>query len=116
MAEEDKIPFFVACPNPCRANNLGPLIRCCVAFGAQKLILVGSHQFSTHGAHGSQKHIRTEAFMTWAQVQEEARRKGWSILGLCMDEAAVPVTSKPFTGPTLFIVPHKVGASENSLT
>lgn len=41
-----------------QANNIGTTIRCAVAFGASRMLLVGQRRYSAHGAHGSDRHIQ----------------------------------------------------------
>lgn len=38
-----------------KGQCIGTLIRCASAFGARELLIVGSLNYSTHGAHGAQK-------------------------------------------------------------
>ena len=40
-----------------RGGNIGTILRCAVAFGADAFVIVGSNKFSTHGAHGECLHI-----------------------------------------------------------
>jgi coenzyme F420-reducing hydrogenase delta subunit len=49
-------------------QNIGTVVRCAVAFGIDTLVVIGSHKFGTHGAHGSQKFIRVMHFFYWVRL------------------------------------------------
>lgn len=49
--------LYVVIETPTRSKNIGPALRCAVAFGATSICIYGHTTFSTHGAHGAQKHI-----------------------------------------------------------
>mmetsp|Transcript_46354 Transcript_46354/g.63113 ORF Transcript_46354/g.63113 Transcript_46354/m.63113 type:complete len:239 (-) Transcript_46354:204-920(-) len=50
-------------------GNVGPFVRAAAAFSASELILVGEYnRFSTHGAHGSQKHVCVRSSSDWAEA------------------------------------------------
>ncbi len=69
--EENRKPFVVCVFVPLdRRGNIGPLLRCCCAFGAEEVIVIGVSKFSTHGAHGSNLHIPTRICSSW----DEAKR------------------------------------------
>ncbi|CAM9929285.1 unnamed protein product [Discosporangium mesarthrocarpum] len=57
---------YLAIANPSVRNNLGTLIRCAAAFAVKEVVVVGVSKFSTHGAHGSQKHVQCVHFHDWA--------------------------------------------------
>lgn len=46
-------------------QNIGTILRCAVAFGIDALVVIGSHKFGTHGAHGAQKFIPVLHFYYW---------------------------------------------------
>ena len=51
-----------------KRRNIGPLIRCATVWGVKTLVVVGSKQFGTHGAHGSNLRLRTLYFDTWSEA------------------------------------------------
>ena len=51
-----------------RKDNIGTILRCATAFGAQALIIVGSNKVGTHGAHGAQNRIRIIHFYYWSDA------------------------------------------------
>ncbi len=68
--EENRKPFVVCVSVPLeRRGNIGPLLRCCCAFGAEEVVVVGVSKFSTHGAHGSNLHIPTRVCSSWGQAK-----------------------------------------------
>ena len=88
-----------------------------MAFGAERLLLVGQGKYSSHGAHGSDKHIRTKVFASWEALHKElGTTLGCHLVGLVAEvpEEAdlplppVPVSAQRFLGPTVFVVPLKV--------
>ncbi|CAM9326520.1 unnamed protein product [Ectocarpus fasciculatus] len=56
---------YLVIANPSSKNNLGTLIRCGAAFAVEEVIVVGASKWSTHGAHGSHKHLRYRCFDDW---------------------------------------------------
>lgn len=99
---------YVLVSNPSNRNNLGTVIRCAVAFGAQAVVIVGASRFSTHGAHGAQKHMPVVHFPTFEQAVARMRELGCSVLGIAATneshEGSVAVDTRPFNGPTAFVV------------
>lgn len=53
-----------------RGKNIGPVLRCAVGFGCSMIIIVGSPQYGTFGAHGAQKHIRVLHFYYWSEFYQ----------------------------------------------
>ncbi|CAM9220637.1 unnamed protein product [Scytosiphon promiscuus] len=56
---------YLVLSNPSTKNNLGTLIRCAAAFAVEEVVVVGATRWSTHGAHGSNKHVRYRCFDDW---------------------------------------------------
>jgi tRNA(Leu) C34 or U34 (ribose-2'-O)-methylase TrmL len=52
-----KQEIFVIVETPTKVRNLGTIIRCCVGFGVTAICIYGFDSYSTHGAHGAQRHI-----------------------------------------------------------
>ncbi len=68
--EENRKPFVVCVSVPLdRRGNLGPLLRCCCAFGAEEVIVIGASKFSTHGAHGSNFHVPSRICSSWNEAK-----------------------------------------------
>ena len=65
QASATKLPVpYILIENLSRSINYGTLLRCCVAYGMKQIIVVGYDKCSTHGSHGSSKHIQLIAFPT----------------------------------------------------
>ena len=71
---------------------------------------VGKEQFSTHGAHGAQKHLRTRHFYTFAEAREYLKGEGCWICGVEIVTGATAVQSKPFRGSTAFVIGNEVSS------
>jgi len=56
---------FVVAVETHRHKSIGPILRCAAAFGVTELYIVGSNQYSTHGAHGAQNHLQVWHFFYW---------------------------------------------------
>jgi hypothetical protein len=91
-----------------QTTNLGPTIRCTVAFGAQRLIVVGSRKFSRHGAQGSDKHVRVDVQPSWAALVEVYRARGFAVVGVSAGGDSIPVQHRPFGGKTVLITSVQV--------
>lgn len=94
-------------------QNLGTVIRCAVAFGAQAVVVIGAARFSTHGAHGAQKHMPVVRFDTIDQALQRMRHLGCEVVGIAATshshEGSVAVDRRKFSGPTAFVLgdlPH----------
>jgi hypothetical protein len=91
---------------------------------------VGKEAFSTHGAHGAQKHVATKHFYTFLEAREYLKIIGCTICGIEIMEGAsgetansssfacshshtisVAVHEKPFRGSTAFVIGNEVGAN-----
>ena len=104
------------------ASNLGPLLRTCSAFSVRELLVTGPEprRTGTHGAHGAQRHQRVALLPTIEASRAHARAEGaTSLCGVVRRPVAgsVPVTARPFRGPTAFVVgsaAHGLGAAVRS--
>lgn len=65
-----------------RNKSIGTLLRCASAFGASCVIVVGSAQYSTHGAHGAQNHVEVIHFYYWRECIDYCRNLGYSIYSI----------------------------------
>jgi len=57
-----------------RGLNAGTVIRCAAAFNASLVILIGSSNYSTYGAHGAQRYVRTKHFYYWEDFFKFSQR------------------------------------------
>jgi hypothetical protein len=62
--------------------NLGTTIRCGVAFAVDHLVVVGSHKFGTHGAHGSHKYIDVMHYFYWDNFFADMKSQGVTTVGI----------------------------------
>jgi hypothetical protein len=83
-ASKDSLPqmTFAVAIECYRSRGIGPLIRSSVAMGASLICIVGSADFGTHGAHGSQRHVRIVHFYCWADCIAAMKGKGFAVIGL----------------------------------
>lgn len=65
-----------------RHKSIGTYLRCASAFGAQTIAVVGSTQFSTHGAHGAQNHVQVVHFYYWSECFEFCRSQGCVVFAI----------------------------------
>jgi tRNA G18 (ribose-2'-O)-methylase SpoU len=77
-----------------RGKNIGPVLRCAVGFGCSMIIIVGSPQYGTFGAHGAQKHIRVIHFYYWKEFYEYIKQKNnCLIFGLSHTSSSISTLS-----------------------
>ncbi|KAJ1442870.1 hypothetical protein B484DRAFT_441933 [Ochromonadaceae sp. CCMP2298] len=62
-----------------RHKSIGTLLRCASAFGARCVVIVGSPQYSTHGAIGAQRYMEVVHFYYWNECLEYCREAGCSV-------------------------------------
>jgi hypothetical protein len=75
----------------------------------QKVCLVGARHFNTFGSHGSAEHCAMRHFPTLDAAVEYLRaERRAAIVGVEIDDAALPVTAQPFTGNTAFMLGNEV--------
>jgi hypothetical protein len=65
-----------------RHKNVGTLLRCASAFGARCVVIVGSPQYSTHGAHGAQTHVEVVHFYYWRECLDFCGQMGCTVYGI----------------------------------
>ncbi|CAM9692211.1 unnamed protein product [Hapterophycus canaliculatus] len=85
---------YLVLGNPSTKNNLGTLIRCAAAFAVEEVVVVGATKWSTHGAHGSHKHVRYRCFDDWesaaAFLKNEKNCDLCGIVGQTPSRNAIP--------------------------
>lgn len=110
-----------------RRSNIGTIIRTASAFGASLVVVVGSSQFSTHGAHGAQGHMPVYHFFYWEECIQFLHQRGVkSVFGIS-PSVITQAASRPrvstsiegykhrFTGSACFIV-SRMDRSTRGLT
>lgn len=94
-----------------QVTNIGPLMRCSVAFGAREVWVVGPGRCGFYGAHRSERHLSCRQVATWALVRQLATEMGLAVVGLTQQghvATSRPVHTRPFTGPpVLFVCPSE---------
>ncbi len=87
-------------------HNIGNILRCAAAFGVTAVCLVGSRKFQSFGAHGSEVYVPMLHFhdlqSCCAALKEE--HGVVDILGIEIDDSAMPVHRHPFRGNTAFMM------------
>eukprot|EP00904_Undaria_pinnatifida_P014106 jgi/Undpi1/9826/HiC_scaffold_27.g12280.m1 len=82
---------YLVVANPSSRNNLGTLIRCAAAFGVEEVVVVGESKWSTHGAHGSHKHVKYRCFGDWESAATFLRLEAGcdlSVVGMAVEHDA----------------------------
>ncbi|KAG7372936.1 serine hydrolase [Nitzschia inconspicua] len=74
--------------NPTKGTNWGPLLRCCVAFGIDRIYTVGYDQCAVQGSHGAHRHIELVSFPTHqAAVDHLTNHERFQLVGLLKGHA-----------------------------
>ncbi|KAF5839598.1 Alpha/beta knot methyltransferase [Dunaliella salina] len=97
-------PCFLILFSVAKRHNVGTITRCATAFGVKQVCLVGSNQFNTFGAHGSDAHVHFRHFPTLEGCVQQLKKEGCEIIGIEITDDAHPVHSHPFQGPTAFML------------
>ena len=102
--------FYVCVHNVAKKHNVGTVARSATAFGAKSVVLIGSRQFNTFGAQGSDNHVDFEHFESLQECRRVMKdeRGCTQILGVEIVEGARAVHEHPFTGHTAFILGNEV--------
>ncbi|KAL3916592.1 MAG: hypothetical protein SGILL_005108 [Bacillariaceae sp.] len=80
---QENSAITVLLENPSKGNNLGPLLRCCSAFGITRIYVVGYDQCAVQGSHGASKHVELVPFQTHeAAVKHLVNEEGFKLVGL----------------------------------
>ena len=58
-----------------RHRSIGSFLRCASAFGSTTIIVVGSPEISTHGAHGAQNYVSIIHFYYWNDCVSYCRQR-----------------------------------------
>jgi hypothetical protein len=61
---------------------------CCSRQLTRFVVAVGKEAFSTHGAHGAQKHVATRHFYTFLEARDYLKEEGCTICGVEILEGA----------------------------
>jgi len=92
--------FYLAVHHIKSSDNLGKLLRTAGAFGCEEVLVVNNERTSkrirkstkTYGAHGADRHVPIRAFGTLEDLLAFARRQGCDIVGIEIDDKAIPYT------------------------
>ena len=88
-------------------GNVGPLVRASSAFSAAELLLVGEDKFTTHGAHGSQKHVQVVNARDWEEATSYLKdERGCDVFAIVPPShpGAEPVHRRNFRRSTAFVL------------
>lgn len=93
------------------------LDRCATAFNVKAVCLVGSRHFNAFGAHGADAHVTFRHYPTLEECCDRLKSEdGCEIVGIEIDDTALPIQSHPFVGPTAFILGNEgQGLSERQI-
>jgi tRNA(Leu) C34 or U34 (ribose-2'-O)-methylase TrmL len=81
------------------------LARCATAFGVKEVIIVSrSRDMNTFGSHGAHDFVNFRHFPRLEDMRAYLKGKGVEIIGVEICEGAQPVHTRPFTGPTAFMM------------
>jgi len=90
-----------------KKHNIGTILRCATAFNVTAVCLVGSRKFNSFGAHGSEVYVPMLHFEDLESCCATLRSDEHSvadILGIEIDDSALPVHRHPFRGNTAFMM------------
>eukprot|EP01023_Acetabularia_acetabulum_P031137 TRINITY_DN29319_c0_g1_i1.p1 TRINITY_DN29319_c0_g1~~TRINITY_DN29319_c0_g1_i1.p1 ORF type:complete len:219 (+),score=22.93 TRINITY_DN29319_c0_g1_i1:120-776(+) len=109
---------YVIVFNISKRANIGTLLRCCTAFNVTTVCLVGSRQFNTFGAHGSDDFVHFMHFNTLEECTQHLKNDcKCRIIGIEITDEAQNVTSHPFEGNTAFMLGNEgTGMTEKQIT
>ena len=68
--------------NPRKRNNLGPILRCCTAFGISQIFVIGVDKCNGQGSHGASKHVELLAYPTCNAALEALHGLGFMLYGV----------------------------------
>jgi tRNA G18 (ribose-2'-O)-methylase SpoU len=89
-----------------KKHNIGNILRCAAAFNVKAVCLVGSRKFNSFGAHGSEVYVPMlyfEDLDTCCKALKEEHGVV-DILGIEIDDSALPVHRHPFRGNTALMM------------
>ncbi len=92
--------------NVVKDHNLAALLRTADAFGVDEVVVVGKRRIARAGSLsvGMAKFLRRRSFLQLDEAVAHLRGDGFRIVGIEVDEAAVPVEEQPFHGDTAFVL------------
>lgn len=82
--------------NPDKKQNFGKILRSAAAFQIHEVLIVGSSKFSTHGAHGSVKHLDIRYFESLDTLTSYLRQQKCDICGIEITDTAQAVDTHSF--------------------
>lgn len=87
-----------------KRDNVGTILRSAAAFGVREIVTGGPGKLRAFGHQGSRRHLRIVQFWSLQNAVAYLKAQGFAVLGIEIDDAAVDVTSHPFSGPTAFLM------------
>jgi tRNA G18 (ribose-2'-O)-methylase SpoU len=100
---DGKPDSYMLIANVSKKNNIGNLMRSCVAFGVTEMIVVGVGRIQTFGAQGTERFMQVRQFAKTREAVNYLKGQGVSICGIEITPDASPVQTHPFAGPTAFL-------------
>lgn len=107
------IPPIGERPNPeCRLlihhvakrDNVGTLLRSAAAFGVREIVTGSRGKLKAFGHLGSRRHLRVVQFSAIDNAIAYLKSQNFTVLGIEIDDAAIDIATRPFTGPTAFLM------------
>lgn len=106
QAEQEQPKLYLIIYGVAKKHNIGQIIRSATAFNVTAVCLVGSRKFNTFGAHGSEAFVPMLHFDTLDTCCEALKEQHGvvDILGIEIDDSAMPVHRLPFRGHTALMM------------
>lgn len=87
-----------------KRENVGTLLRSAAAFGVREIVTGSRGKLKAFGHLGSRRHLRVVQFATLDKAVAYLKAQQFAVLGIEIDPQAVDIASRPFTGPTAFLM------------
>ena len=86
-----------------KKKNFGDILRSAAAFGVKEVFVVGAKKLSLFGNQGTQRYCKFRHFDSLEEAKVELRNRGIHLVGIEITDSALPIDSRPFSGPTCFM-------------
>mmetsp|Transcript_14928 Transcript_14928/g.42506 ORF Transcript_14928/g.42506 Transcript_14928/m.42506 type:complete len:219 (-) Transcript_14928:793-1449(-) len=105
-AVQDPPKLYLILYGVSKKHNIGQILRSATAFNVTAVCLVGSRKFNSFGAHGSELYVPMLHFDTLEMCCETLKKELGvvDILGIEIDDSAMPVHRHPFRGNTALMM------------
>ena len=91
--------------NVAKKRNFGELMRTAAAMGVAEIVVVGARKLASHGAQGTQSHVRFSHLGTFDEAVAYLKGpRGATLCGVEIAPHAASVASHPFKGTTAFLM------------